>query len=240
MVLAVLVITVQQGGGKTMSIMSEYFRNCSNNWITFFELPKLRKKKKPHSKYNISVHSVLYLKYETFVLQNLLEEFKSAHDLLWQGWKKCLKKHMQKIILLIWLEVVIAVLQRLFSICISNLEEVVNNAISFLDQGLHLFADNKDLSVQVCCWFCIYITVSVSLLQFYTFLYNPIGAHLTLRLTVSLHKRLDFSPVSEVWVLQPPSSISVLSFASFTKGLNQAKLWSQITKASSEQFFLMV
>lgn len=136
--------------------------------------------KKPCSKYNISLHSVLYLKYEIFVLQNLFEEFKSAHDLLWEGQKKCLKKHTQKIILLIWLEVVIAVLQRLFSVCICNLEEVVNNTISFWDQGLYLLSVSKALSVQVCSWFCIYITVSISLLQFYTFLYNPIGTHLTL------------------------------------------------------------
>lgn len=149
--------------------------------------------------------------YEIFVLWNLFEEFKSAHDLLWQGQKNCLKKHKQKIILLTWLEVAIAVLQRLFSICISNLE-VVNNTMSFSDQGVHLFCASKALSDQGCSWFCIYITVSVLLLQFYTFLRNPIGAQRVLT------ESLDFSPVPEGCFLQPPNSVSVLSFASSTRG----------------------
>lgn len=155
-----------------MSIVGEYFRNY-NHWITFNNwvatgllfLNYQKTGKKTCSKYNISLHSVLYLKYEIFFLRNLCEEFKSACDLLWQGRKNCLKKHKQKITLLTWLEVVIAVLQRLFSVCISNLEVVVKNTISFLDQGLHLFSVSKALSDQVCSWFCIRITVSVWLLQ---------------------------------------------------------------------------
>lgn len=127
----------------------------------------------------------------------------------------------------------IAVLQRLFSICISNLEEVVNNTISFSDQGLRLFSVSKALSDHVCSCFCIYITVSVSLLPFYTFLHKPIGAQR------ALTQRLDFSPVSEVCFSQSPSSVRSLSFASSAQGLNQGKWRSRIAKVSSERFFLV-
>lgn len=59
---------------------------------------------------------MLYLKYEFFVFWNIFEKFKSVHDLPWQGQKNCLEKQKQNIILLTWLEVTIAVLQRLFNI----------------------------------------------------------------------------------------------------------------------------
>lgn len=172
-VLLILMIVVLKEDDKTMSIMSDYFRNCSNKWI--FSRPS-----KNEEKYTVHtidhyvpcyIWSINSLSCETFLRNS--DPYMTS---LGKDKKIICRNKSKKLILLSWLEVTIAVLQRLFNIHTSNLEVVKKyNKLFGSRNECNPFSVSKALSDQVCNWCCICITVSIQLLQFYTFLFNPIG-----------------------------------------------------------------
>lgn len=144
--------------------------------------------------------------------------------------EKLSKEAWAKIITLTCLQVAIAVFHRLFNICITNLEAVVNNIISFLDQGPHLFSVSKPYLRRSAA---VLVYVSQFLCCFYSF--------------IQIYMiRFELSMYAEAWsssctkhLLCLSSSMDVPSFTSCAEGAEAVQVLASQRQPVSN-FFLTV